>query len=346
MMRAIKQRAGSLACTAICLLTVVTAAHAEVPTNTQLIAAMPPATESVLIRRYSALASEESALKNEAQQTIDGLGDVASEEERNALLNVVLRYVAMADPVVHAEGGSDFTRITGDPGGIGVGNYNSRSIWCVERSLDRLKKRLAEQRDLSGDVKTFTLDDVPAYETEVRRHVATDDKVTPVQEKRFVAFPSDHCVVITEDRNELEQILTGLKSKAPEVPEKWRVPTAGLELQSAIVLLRRYDPQNELDYYSPVSPKKPAFQRVNIESVALVLPSVNRLAFRIKCISEEPRKAVVYFACHTLRQEAYRWKTNVSDVGFEAEVAAIDENRDVAYPMLVLYMLFGPNVFI
>lgn len=331
---------------ALACLTAATATQAEAPTNKQLIAAMPPATESVLIQRYGILLADDSALKTEAQELIDNLGNIYSGEERDALLNVVLRHVAMAKPVVHAEGGSQFTRVTGDPLGVGVGNYNSRSIWCVERSLDRLMKRLAEKPDISGALKTFKLGGVPVYHSELRQYLMKGEEAAPIQEDRFVAFPSDRCVVITEDRDELKHILDRLESKASGVPEKWREVAAALELESPIVLLREYDPQNKLDYYSPVNPTQPDYKQADVQSVCLVVPSPKRLAFRLNCISKEPQKALAFYGYEVLCYETYRWDTKLRQAGFNSEVAVVDEKRDEAYPFLSLYILFGMNVFI
>ncbi len=334
------------ACVALSLLGAAMTAHADVPTNKALIAAMPPATESVRIHRYDVMTSEGSVLQHESKRIINRLGNANSEEDRNRLISIVLRHVAMANLIVHIEGGSEFTRITGNPIGIGVGNYHSRSIWFVEGSLDQLKKGLAEDREFKGDVKELTLSDVPVYQSEVREFVMKGDKVEAIQEKRFVAIPTSHCVVITEDKHELEHILQGLKSTTSNVPEKWRVVAEKVEIESPIVVLRRFDPNNELDYYSPVNPNNPAYRRADIESFSFVMPAHNRLAFELYAVSKEPRKAAAFFGQDSFRQEVFEWKVNFHGTGFDAEVFVRDKKRNEAHPMLMVYHLFGPNVFI
>lgn len=333
-------------CIALWLAGAAVAASAKAPSNVHLIAAMPSGVESVLVFRYAELTSDTSALKDDVYRTIDNLGKAHSEDERNQLLNIVLRYVAMSNPIVHAQGGSAFTRVTGDPRGLGLGNYHGRSIWYVERSLEPLRRRLDESRDIVGPVQAFKLDGVPIYQTEVTQHALKDDAVTPIQEQRFIAFPSDRCVVIVEDRGELEHILKVLRSDGRELPAGWRKVAGDLDVESPIILLRCYDPTNELDYYSPVNPRKSGFDHVDIESVALALPSVERLTFRMHCVSKEPQKAVTYYGHQALRREVFDWKVTWREGGFAADLTVIDEQRGRSYPTLVLYLLFGANLFL
>ncbi|HNO79379.1 MAG TPA: hypothetical protein PKN33_15115 [Phycisphaerae bacterium] len=308
---------------------------------------MPAATESVLVQRIKVLASDESALQKDIKSGIDSLGNVRYERERNDLLGVVQEYVAKANPVVFAEGGSEFTYLVGTNGAdIGVGNYKSRSIWYVEQPLDALKKRLAENRDLTEGVTNSVLGDVTVYQTKVSKYGMNGEEVVPIEESLLVALPSDRCVVITEDAREMEQILAGLKSSAAELPRKWQAAASNLDLESPIVLLRCYDLKNELDAYSPTNPSHCPSNCVSVDSVALVLPSARQVSLRMNCISNEPQKVVAFFNDLLLSQDEYRWKTTFDATGFEAEIVVMDDQREKAHSLLSLYALFGPNVFI
>jgi hypothetical protein len=314
-------------------------AQPDAPSNRQLIAAMPPGVESVLIKRYPALTAADSALKVENLHVWDGLGNRSAEPE--AAFNDIVQQLADFKPVVYAEGGSDFTRVADPEGPSGLGNYNSRSIWYVQQPLGPLRRRL-DGKALPTQPATASNPHAPrVYETEVKQYVPKDGRAAPVQEKRFIAFPSDYCVVVVEQKGELDDILKALASRSAELPERWRSVAGKLEIESPVVLLRRYNRTNTLDYYSPFNPE---FLPVDIESFGLILPSEKRVNFRVRCLSRSVMEAEQYYKRGFLREEEYRWRVTMREGGFDAELVAVNGNTQTV--MMLLYVLFGANMFI
>jgi len=331
-------------CAILVWATAARAGGEEIPTNLRLIAAMPPGTESVLVYRYPALTAEDSAMKREFEEMLDGLGTPEDQDERNRLHNVVMRYVAMSNPLVQVEGGSQFTA----PDGVGVGNFNGRSIWIVEHPLARLMQRLAARKDIDGELTPFKLGDVQCYETAVDVRISIRPDVAPVTERRLYAFPSTRSVVVTECRDDVEYILKALGAKEPKVPKQWEPFAAALDIESPIIILRRYDPSNDRDYWSPAGSMNPHYGRTQVEGFGLVLKSAHDVMFSLRCVAKQRERAAAYYKDHAFRQENFTWSIEERPEGFTAEITGNAARiREANIPItLITFVLFGPNVFI
>ena len=319
------------------------AAGGEPPSNLRLIAAMPPGAESVLLFRLDRLTEPNSVLRDWTRQYVDNLGQTLDPNAQNEPLNVIERGLSAAKPLVHAEGGSDFMAE-----GIGVGNYNGREIWVTEKPLTALVTRLTAKQDVQGELTPFKLGTVSAFECPCLASSAEGDpNAKPLLERRFVAFPDERTFVLAESREELEAMLHGLVADRPKLPDRWARLGAQLGLESPIVLIRWYDPNNTRDYFSPVNPKHPrTSQSVDIDGVALVCPSVNRFALRMTCISRQPEQALAFFQEFAFKPAMYNWDTKMAARGFYADITITDEKHAREYLPLLLYVLFGPNVII
>ncbi len=304
---------------------------------------MPPETQSVLVMRYEELVSDDSILKDDIRRSID---HGSNDPEASELFNEILDSAMKANLLVRVAGGSEFTPITRDSSGIGVGNYNGRMVLYIEKSLKPLIDRLKKNENIKNVSESFKVENVPVFQSIERERGLNAGEYVAIDEELYFAFYNDRCVVVTESVDETKHILNHLGSDAAELPAKWAKAAAGLDIESPILILRQYDPKNELDYFSPVNRKNPEWKKSDTQGFGIILKSVKSLTFRMNCESREPQRAAAFFASDFFSQEIYAWNSRFRETGFEADISVIDEKRSKAHPLLTIYVLFGPNIFI
>lgn len=316
------------------------------PSNLALISAMPPETESVLILRCDRLTAGDSLLRDRVLEFLNGIEEAGTRQEyTTSPLSVVFNHIVQAQPILHVEGGSDFTRKTGSADGLGLGHYTRRSISYVERPLTPLLLRLATNNDFDGPCKPLKIAGKQAYEIEVEAPGMERADPDCVRQPCFIGFPSDRWVITAPTRSELEFMLKTLASPARMLPDNWKNLAASLDIESPLFLIRRYNPASVLDCYSPVIHSQTVYPRVDIEGFALTLPSVNQLLFRMSCQSREPDQAMGHYGSW-LPEPQWVWNSTPRPAGFEAGIAASEITEATQTLVFGLLILFGANVFI
>ena len=161
-------------------------------------------------------------------------------------LSVVFNHIAQAKPIVHVEGGSDFTRKTGSADGLGLGHYTRRSISFVEHPLTPLLLRLARNHDFNRPCKPVNIAGNQAYEIKVEAPGMERADPGCVQQPCFIGFPSDRWVITAPTRSELEFMLKALASPARVLPDRWKNLADSLDIESPLFLIRRHNPASAM----------------------------------------------------------------------------------------------------
>lgn len=315
-------------------------ADADGLSNLQAIAAMPRGTESVMALRYDLLSSEESVFRTDFTWMIENLGVAGAPADRKKPESIILRAVAAATPLLYVEGGSQFTAAYG----VGTGNYNGRTVWVTAKPLSGLTRRLIDRKDVDGDIRPFKLGDAQAFEFPIQLRTSTKEELVP--ETRFVAFPNDRTVLICESRDDLEVMLKGLAEKEPRMPQQWESVATGLDIEAPIVVLRRYDPKNNGDYYAPMNARRS--HPVAVDGFALVMPAVKNLAFRLRCLTNDREGARSYYQeDDRFPTNAFVWQVGRQPDGFLADITALGQTSGQISSMIMrLHLLFGVNIFV
>jgi hypothetical protein len=304
--------------------------------NRPLIAAMPDGAESVIVLRLDELQREAPVLKGIAERPIVGL---EGDEPADAMDAVLRRGIQAAGPIVWAHGGSRFT----PPPDLGLGDYDGRSIWVTERPLDDVIRALATGEGIGGPIERHEAGDVTVYEG--RRTIefyGGESKIEPM----FVAFADSRTPMVAETREDIVQMLERWRGGHREVPARWRSPAQRLEIESPVVVLRRYDPESEGDQFSPVNRLIPPEERIEIEAVGVVLADPAKSRYRLEVITRQPQRAEEFYR-HWLSEREFAWTVEATEEGFAATLeGAAEQEEDVAAALYSLLIVFGWNFYI
>lgn len=317
------------------------------PTNLSLISAMPSTVESVLVLRPLQLIVDGSLVSQYADierwPRIEGGGPTD-------LLTVVYAEVGSQDPRVLVRGASNIRR----PQGLGLGAYHECDIFWVGGSLAKLREHLLAGRDIEGLRTVDQIGDTHVFAAKVS--AVRDDKDRMAvsrgephhKEDRFVAVVDDHTVVVCSRFEDVAAVVRSLSDRHRNVvmPERWQAAAKGLPLESPLVILRRYDLQNQEDMYSPESLRRQPSQRAGLTSLGLALTDPVAGKLTLHGITDTVDQALkVLGSVHFLPYTRYDWKVKPEDAGFVAELIRHPRPDDGSFG-LKLWVLWGPNVAI
>ncbi|MBC7773029.1 MAG: hypothetical protein H7210_11075, partial [Pyrinomonadaceae bacterium] len=188
---------------------------AEPPTNKQLIAAMTPTTESVIIWRIEPLMSDKSVLKAHAGKLSWTWLTPGKDDQ---LVGCISEALTKATIRVQVLAGSKFQPVKG----IGAGEHELRQIMYTKDSLEEVRKKLDNKDGVKDLGKNLALNGITVYTSDIvlpwdklaasKMADEKDPKAKPKTTPVFAAFPDDHCVVITFSQTEMDLLLKGLKA--------------------------------------------------------------------------------------------------------------------------------------
>ena len=307
-------------------------AGATAPSTKALIAAMPDGTESVIVCRFDNPASQ-LALKDSVWGFFEQLS------EKDSFHKTIFRAVAQAGLLAQATGGSDF----GGPKGVGVGWYVDRSIYVVAKPLADLQRQLERGGVFPSASKKRTVEGITVYEGQVSSRHLQDPEGKPRQEPWFITLLDERTLVTTQSMDELLHMIRSLRDSRESVPVEWRELAPRVDFDSAIVILRRYDPSNEDDPWSPFGPRIDKEFRVNIDGYAVTVPNTGKLKLEMYCRTEEPEKAARFLSIRMFtggKDHVERWDIDKLEQGFLAQIFS-EHPEDPAYLLLTVWALFG-----
>ena len=307
----------------------VSAAASTAPSTKALIAAMPDGTESVIVCRFDKSASQ-LALKDSAEQFFELLS------EKDSFHKTIFRAVAQSGLLAQATGGSDF----GGPTGVGMGWYVDRSIYVVANPLADLQRQLERGGVFPSGSRKRTVEGITVYAGQVSAHYPQDPEEVRRLEYWFITLLDERTLVKTQSMHDLLHIIRSLRDGWESIPVQWRELASRVDFDSAIVILRRYDPSNEDDPWSPFSLRISKEFRANIDGYAVTVPNTRKLKLEMYCRTEEPEKASRFLSKFTGGiNHVERWDIDKLEEGFLAQIPFDYEEQ--AYLFLSVYVLFG-----
>lgn len=279
----------------ICVVT-TTVSAAEPRTNAELIAAMGPTTESVMVFRVQELRDAQSPFLS----YVPGVKEWQMHPGANTQLSDRIMPLAIAQSVqVIATGGSSFESYRG----IGVGNYEERRIVNVSGTLQPVRHLLASNPPPPGLIDSAEFGAVRIYHT--KELILMDDEDHRAEqsgklrrEDRFIAIIDDHTLAVTESRPMMEHIITSLTTGAHEVPAQWTAAADAMKLESPLVILRQFPRLNPADAESPrmlIEGREPD-ERCKLDSAAVTLNAANSREFSVHAITPDIEPAIRVFA--------------------------------------------------
>lgn len=303
--------------------------------NPALIAAMPDGAESVMVLRLDELHAAPD-LKESAERMVAWLD---GDEPADTMDTLLRRGIQAAGPVAWVHAGSRFTA----PPDLGVGDYDARSIWVTRRPLNDVIRALDTGEGVAGPLARHEANGVTIYEGQRTIEFYGGESKT---ESMFVAFADARTPMVAETRDDIEQMLARWRAGDRQIPARWRSGAQRLEVESPIVILRRYDPASEEDQFSPVNRRIPPEERIEIEAFGIVLTDPAKRRYRLEVISSQPQRAEEFFR-HWLSDESFAWTVEAADAGFAATLeGAAGQEEDVAMELYSLLMVFGWNLYI
>lgn len=315
------------------------------PTSLSLIAAMPPGTESVLVMRIEPLLAEGSRVAHYARAARNPKNPAGGGERD--LLTVVYDAVAEQRPMVLARGASRMRA----PRSIGVGAYDECDICWVRGSLAGLRERLRAGEDIEDLRRVEEVDGVEVFGATVTMVRDGEDRKAldegrPPKEERFVAVVDAHTVVVASRREDAAAAVRGvLARREGPVPEQWRAAAAGLPLDAPLVILRRYDPTNELDVYSPENPRREPALRAGLDSLGLAVVDPVTGELRVRGVTPDAERAVRVLQTQSyLPRSDYAWAIEMGEGGFTADLTPRIGREEEGVLGLRLWIIWGPNV--
>ena len=307
-------------------------AGAEAPTNLQLLSAMPPGTESVMILRLSALRARDSILRDDYRRK-------PRSQPGDDIKTVVTNAIGQAKQMAFTWGGSDFTT----PSDTGMtGNFNERAIYIVEKPLDELLKRLETGTNVEGLEGGFEVAGVKVFQGKIDTTSSWARTHNSAGEPWFVAIPNPNMAVTAESRADIAYMLKALASKKAEVPVQWRTIAKGRNLESPILILRQYPRPSD-----PRGPGADAFLppvKAQATHFALILPGVSIATLKLFVAAKDPTRAVHWVRDTFLFESDFAWEVKSDATSASATLVPLQESNIPPLMGLKLVLLFGTRV--
>ena len=305
-------------------------------TNQQLIATMPAGTESVLVVRPAGIEADSPLAV--WREIVQQQGEGFERKGYNDLYRVALRGAAEADIAAFAWGGSEFQL----PRGFGMGNFNERWAIAVKQPLTPLQDKLTSGKGIDGLGEPFELEGVRIFKGRTHHYAEVGE---PAAKDVFAAVPREGLLLVAHRKSDIEAMVRSALKKQDEVPEHWRAMAEGLDLTSAGVILRRYDPANsERDAMSPLNPKHlggPA--KVVGAGVALLTDKPTEMHLRV--VTDDAAGTERFFQRHVFATSHFMWESSAAENGFKAKLVPI-KGKNPYETGLYVVSFFGPNIAI
>lgn len=313
------------------LLIVAACLPSAVPSNEQLIAAMPPRMESVIVLSMKALSSETSAFKRDFPSFSSSPVSAGQKDGLSAAIDRILAEGTVEKMVM---AGSNFRAAQG----AGAGSFDSCVLFLLDRPIMNFEESLKANRDVEPV-------ESPAGNIFKGRTRAPDGTEVPL----FVSHPTDTTMVLAMSQGDVEHILRQLRSDSREIPPHWRAFSQDAAIESPAIVIRKYDPTNQNDSHSPINPKRPPDMKVEIDGFVLTIPSTEKVELLLRCKTGSPDRAISFYRSAEMRyyvlpELIWNWEITKTTDGFEAKISVREGSGQNYHCLVVLYSLFGVNM--
>jgi hypothetical protein len=315
----------------------------DVTSNEHLLNAMPDGVTSVVIWRYNDIRQHNELLRDDMNRTHQGLGDPRGEWHDHSLDEMIQIATYAAKPIVSIRGGSDFI----SPEGIGAAVYNQRGIWIVDQPLDVLREQIQRRLDAGMMERDGEVADAIYRGTIMVRQSRAfwEEPAEPDEQQIFVTMPDDRTVLLAQSRDEIEQMRQRFAGRAEGNLTMWRRIAGDLPIDATVVVLRKFDPTNERDEFSPANPLYREERGVTrAENVALVLPDPTSADFVMRYVGDGIEEVAKLYQRYW---SGHDWTVTEKDDGFlsqlafkgEPEASGVDSFTVVLFPVLYTFGL-------
>ena len=333
--------------------TIASPALAQPPVSRlRLIAAMPKNCESVMLLDYQTLQRDDSVYRNLWGIKRPPSSQPAPADDPTANLGHRLESAATrAKPLFHVHAGSDFSPSGQDPKNplIGGGKYTQRGIWIVRQSLADFEKALQLPKSDRPDPahnSDKTPDSVRIYQGKADWDIPSFGGPA-IEKDFFLAFPDDHTVLYANSRADLVEMFENWISPNPAMPPQWAAAAQDVDLEAArLLILRRFDRTNALDFYSPVNPRLPKEARIDVDSLSLAVTDETKPSFQMRINTTDRDRASSWLQkewFHTFDADSRAIDT---DLEFHVNCPLDPDSSISCESMLLLYLIFGMNIVI
>jgi hypothetical protein len=307
----------------------------DLPTNTELIAAMPEEVESVLLLRASVIMKEACPLRSDLAHFF---GEPPRGEEIHCdwflptrdefgLDRIVYESVARLEPEVRLVAGAQFL----PPKSLGLGRFHYLSVWVTRQSNVSLRHRIETQLDIAGDVVVKIVDGVSVFTTRLQVG-GFEPGDEPEGVDYALVFFSDQVLIVGEGIQNVVESAKSLKRGSKAVPSRWASAASALDLESPILILRAFGDEALCYVEDTTDPRNPKIGNAKIDALGLT-GTGQQLQFKLRCITHEPEAAVQALHGGGLRAGfmpyAWDWKRDVDATGFTAQITILSGNLDV-----------------
>lgn len=334
------------------------AAAEDSPNNRQLIASMPDAIESVLLLQAEPLLREGCALKSELQgflavidEATPGMSapasDLLSSVGNNNLDRIVFSELVKRRPTKRLVGGAGFQ----PPQDIGIGSFRYLTVWITRESNSPIKKKIDTHDGIVGDVARTTKDGLDSYSSPIEIRWSSSPEQGPAKTSICVAFASEHVALVAFSADDIAHIANLLNSKTPTIPVRWQKAASGLDVDSPVVILRKFTQSEQcIVKRDPDDPNRAEPRNVPIDGFGLTSDAGSSVKFKLHVITSQPNDAEVYFygGCFYAGFDPAQWKwTKKTDAdGFTADVQLDEKEGRNHLGSLIVITLFGISLMI
>lgn len=107
----------------------------------------------------------------------------------------------------------------------------------------------------------------------------------------FAGFPDDYTIAISPSKEMLLGLMGSWNKSDASVPEQWKRAAESMDLDSMIVVMRKYDAKNDRDAFSPYQPGWLTQETSPIDQIGLTVPNSKELRFKVRTVSKEQGSA-------------------------------------------------------
>jgi len=199
-----------------------------IPTTADCLETMGPEVTSVVIWRFQ---TPEISGCREAETWMAAYRGLPNSGSSSDLMTHVYKGVLAAAPVLHVEGGVDFTW----PKGFGAGTYRSTSLWVTRDSLSRLQAQIKADPGVQDESSSAQL---AIYATDVEVPQSVEPETQPLMERRYLAVCGDRVLLVAERREDIIWAARKLESPSGCLPRRWAGYEHLLEMDASGIVLR------------------------------------------------------------------------------------------------------------
>jgi hypothetical protein len=229
------------------------------------------------------------------------------------------------------------------PYDIGVGRFDRMLVVRFERSV-----KAAVEKARAGNIEGLVLvagDGPPIWKgssaMQMGEYNRQEHPQAPVVDE-YVAFPDEHTIVISRSLEMAAGLVARWDKPGTHIPRQWSIAAEGIDLGAPLIVLRRFDPTDTRDCFSPFRPGYLTRETAQIGQIAATVPSEKERTLTVRASTHDADHAEAWLRS-AVKGIGDAVGPSVKRSDGIVEITTTAEEKRVGEFFLLLRAFSGPN---